>query len=243
MGAFEGMVGALGCEGLQERAVRLRALRAPTGPQDNLARVAALLNEEDGFAEFRARWERPLLHAVFTAHPTFLLSPADSDAVAEAALADDPMAATVCTVPQAGPAVTLAYEHDEALAAIERAGAARDRINAVLLGHAQKRWPGRWLDFRPLPFRFASWVGYDMDGRTDISWSTSIAFRLAEKARRLASYTAALEAVVPEHAMLGTLRGAWAYAGELAAEFGALGGGPERLAACARRPEAGPRDL
>jgi hypothetical protein len=49
--------------------------------------VAALQSEEDGFAEFRNRWERPLLHAVFTAHPTFLLSPAESDAVAEAALA------------------------------------------------------------------------------------------------------------------------------------------------------------
>ena len=40
-----------------------------------------------------------------------------------------------------------------------------------------------------MPFRFASWVGYDMDGRTDISWHTSIAFRLAEKAERLARYT------------------------------------------------------
>ena len=208
LAAIEGLVAALECEGLQARAARLRALIAPTGPADNLARMAALLNEEDGFAEFRRRWERPLLHAVFTAHPTFLLSPAESDAVAEAALAEDPMAATVCQVPGASPQVTLDYEHDEALAAIERAGAARDRINAALLAHARARWPGRWLDFRPLPFRFASWVGYDMDGRTDISWSTSIAYRLQEKARRLEGYAAQLAAVVPDHALLATLRGA-----------------------------------
>ncbi|MFX8453439.1 hypothetical protein ABTL48_20810, partial [Acinetobacter baumannii] len=87
-----------------------------------------------------------------------------------AALADDPLAATVCAVPQAAPAITLEYEHGEALAAIERAARARDAINATLLDHARARWPGRWLDFRPLPFRFASWVGYDMDGRTDINW-------------------------------------------------------------------------
>lgn len=73
--AMEGLVAALECEGLQARAAKLRALIAPTDPAENLGRIAALLNEEDGFSEFRKRWERPLLHAVFTAHPTFLLSP------------------------------------------------------------------------------------------------------------------------------------------------------------------------
>ncbi|WP_298191833.1 phosphoenolpyruvate carboxylase [Novosphingobium sp.] len=233
LSAMESLVAALECEGLQARAARLRHLIAPTDPADNLARLAALLNEEDGFSEFRRRWERPLLHAVFTAHPTFLLSPAESDAVAEAALADDPMAATVCQVPGAAPKVTLDYEHAEVLAAIERAGAARDRINAALLAHARTRWPGRWLDFRPLPFRFASWVGYDMDGRTDISWSTSLAYRLAEKARRLEGYAAQLAAVVPDHALLGTLRGAAAHAAEMADRFTGLGAEPEALAAAA----------
>jgi phosphoenolpyruvate carboxylase len=233
LSAMESLVAALECEGLQARASRLRALVAPTDRQENLGRIAALLNEEDGFAEFRRRWERPLLHAVFTAHPTFLLSPAESDAVAEAALADDPMAATVCQVPGAAPKVTLDHEHAEALAAIERAGAARDRINAALLAHARVRWPGRWLDFRPLPFRFASWVGYDMDGRTDISWSTSVAYRLQEKARRLESYGAQLAAVRPEHALLVTLRGAAAHAADMAARFTGLGAEPEALAAAA----------
>ncbi|OYU35582.1 phosphoenolpyruvate carboxylase [Novosphingobium sp. PASSN1] len=233
LGAMEALVAALECEGLQARASKLRGLIAPTDPAENLARIAALLNEEDGLSEFRRRWERPLLHAVFTAHPTFLLSPAESDAVAEAALADDPMAATVCQVPGAAPKVTLDYEHDEALAAIERAGAARDRINAALLAHARARWPGRWLDFRPLPFRFASWVGYDMDGRTDISWSTSVAYRLMEKARRLESYGAQLAAVRPGHALIATLRGAAAHAADMAVRFTGLGAEPDALAAAA----------
>lgn len=233
LAAMESLVAALECEGLQARAAKLRGLIAPTDPAENLARLSALLNEEDGFSEFRKRWERPLLHAVFTAHPTFLLSPAESDAVAEAALAEDPMAATVCQVPGTGPKVTLDYEHAEALAAIERGGAARDRINAALLRHARARWPGRWLDFRPLPFRFASWVGYDMDGRTDISWSTSVAYRLQEKARRLEGYAAQLAAVVPDHKLLATLNGAAAHAAEMAALFTGLGAEPEALAAAA----------
>jgi len=203
--AIEALVAELECEALQTRAARLRNLVAPTDPDGNLDRIVALLREEDGFSEFRLRWERPLLHAVFTAHPTFLLTPGDSDAVATAALADDPRAATVCAVPGAGPAITLQFEHAEAMAAIERAATARDRINARLLSHARSRWPGRWLDFRPLPFRFATWVGYDMDGRTDIGWSTSILFRLHEKVRRLSSYAETLQAIDGGHLALATL--------------------------------------
>jgi hypothetical protein len=46
--------------------------------------------------------------------------------------------------------------------------------------------------------RFASWVGYDMDGRTDIGWQTCIRYRLEEKAERLASYAALLEEIAPD---------------------------------------------
>ena len=202
---IERLVAELECEALQSRAARLRTLLAPTEPAANLDRIVALLQEEDGFSEFRRRWERPMLHAVFTAHPTFLLTPGDADAVASAALNEDPRAATVCAVPGPGPAITLEFEHGEALTAIERAATARDAINTRLLAHARARWPGRWLDFRPLPFRFATWVGYDMDGRTDIGWSTSILFRLREKVRRLSSYAATLAAIKADHPALETL--------------------------------------
>ena len=221
--AIETLVAELECEALQTRAARLRSLVAPTEPGANLDRVVGLLCEEDGFSEFRRRWERPLLHAVFTAHPTFLLSPGDADAVAGAALSDDPRGTTLCAVEGPGPAITLDFEHAEAMGAIERAGIARDRINAHLLAHARARWPGRWLDFRPLPFRFASWVGYDMDGRTDIGWATSIRFRLQEKARRLDSYAEALAAIDGEHAALAGLIAGRDQAAAMADLFGQAG--------------------
>jgi phosphoenolpyruvate carboxylase len=108
---------------------------------------------------------------VFTAHPTFLLTPAQSEAVAAAASSDAPVDAGVCVVPAERPAVTLAHEHEQAMAAIAHAQDARDAIVARLLAHAQREWPEEWTAFAPLPFRFASWVGYDMDGRTDIGWA------------------------------------------------------------------------
>lgn len=221
------LVAELECDGLKARAKRLRTLLAPP------AAPAPLVGEDDDFVAFSARWGRPQLHAVFTAHPTFLLAPAQAEAVATAASSDDDDAA--CAVPSTRTAVTLDHEHKAAIAAMARAQDARDVIVARLLAEAQGRWPDEWRRLRPLPFRFASWVGYDMDGRTDIGWHTSIAFRLAEKAERLARYTARLESLDPAHRLLATLRPAAAFAAARAEDFAGDLSGAEALAAAANR--------
>ena len=213
---IEALVAELECDALKSRAARLGRLLAPTAIDENLAAFGDLLREEDGFDQFRARWERPLLHVVFTAHPTFLLTPAQADAVATAATTGDD---AVCTVPSNGPAITLGFEHEEVAQTIRTAAAARDRITAALLGHARARWPRRWLEFKPLPYRFATWVGYDMDGRTDIGWTTSLSYRMREKAWRLEGYADQLAAIDADHVLLGTLRGAQAYSASMADRF------------------------
>ncbi len=96
-------------------------------------------------------------------------------------------------------------------------------------------WPEEWHDLKPMPFRFASWVGYDMDGRTDIKWYDSIGFRLAEKAVRLERYVASLEAIDADHRLLAELRAATAYAQERADDFAGDLTDPERLSAAANR--------
>ncbi|MBI1403375.1 MAG: phosphoenolpyruvate carboxylase [Porphyrobacter sp.] len=223
------LVAALECEGLKTRAGRLRRLlAAPAG-------AASLAEPGEDFDAFAARWERPQLHAVFTAHPTFLLAPAQAAAVAAAASAAGEIDETACAAPAERPAVTLAFEHGEAMAAMARAQDARDVIVARLLTEAHERWPEDWRKLRPLPFRFASWVGYDMDGRTDIGWHTSIAFRLSEKAARLARYTAQLEAIDTGHKLLETLRPATAFAEARAADFAQDLSSAEALAEAANR--------
>jgi phosphoenolpyruvate carboxylase len=224
------LVAALECEGLKSRAGRLRRLLAPPA---NAA--APLAGEDEDFEAFAARWERPQLHAVFTAHPTFLLAPAQAAAVAEAASAPESSEDALCAAPPTPAPVTLAHEHDAAMAAMARAQDARDTIVARLLEEARTRWPDAWQTFRPLPFRFASWVGYDMDGRTDISWHTSIAFRLSEKAARLARYTAHLESIDAAHPLLATLRPATRFAEERARDFAADLSTADALAAAANR--------
>ena len=212
------LVAELECDGLMARAARLGRLIAPVDPDANAARLDALADAAD-FASFAARWSQPLAHVVFTAHPTFLLSRAQAAAVAAATASGDISTATACTAPHARDAITLDSEHADAMAALARAQTARDAINARLLSAARARWPLHWRTLAPLPLRFAHWVGYDMDGRTDISWTTSLRYRLAEKAARLAAYAAQLEQAAPDVAL--NLARASAYAAAMSARFGA----------------------
>jgi phosphoenolpyruvate carboxylase len=237
------LIAELECDALRSRAERLRRLVAPVGLEANAEALDADLAAPD-FAAFRARWEHPQLHAVFTAHPTFLLTPAQSESVAAAASREEEVDAGVCAVPAERPKITLAHEHEQAMAAIGRAQAARDAIVGRVLRHAQREWPREWSTLAPLPFRFATWVGYDMDGRTDIGWAQSVGFRLAEKAERLDRYAAALEAIDADHSLLGELRPAAAFATARAKDFAADLSDPAALSAAANRLTADdPRKL
>ncbi|MCT2559497.1 phosphoenolpyruvate carboxylase [Tsuneonella sp. YG55] len=224
------MIAELECSGLKSRAERLRRL---VDPASAAARLARIVDEEDDFDAFAARWSHPQLHAVFTAHPTFLLPPAQSDAVAAAASGPDGIDEGVCVVAGERPAITLDYEHGRAMRAIGHAQDARDRIVHDLLAAARDRWPDRWTEVDPLPFRFATWVGYDMDGRTDIKWHTSIAYRLAEKAMRLARYAGTLEEIAPDHELVGVLRRAGDHAARHAEAFSHDLADPAALSAAA----------
>lgn len=228
----ETMIAELECEALANRASRLRRMVEPVDGATNAKAIDASF-ETDDFEAFRARWERPQLHAVFTAHPTFLLTPEQTDNVARAAV--EGTAIDPACVGGERPAITLKYEHERAMRAIAHAQDARDAIVARVLDHARKTWPDKWLELQPLPFRFATWVGYDMDGRTDITWSASIAFRLAEKAERLARYTQSLAEIDPDHRLLRELRPATAYARERAQDFTADLSDPAALSVAANR--------
>lgn len=229
----ETLVAELECDALHSRSERLRRLVAPVSPDTNLNAVAALT--DDDFESYRDRWERPQIHAVFTAHPTFLMSPAQSDAVAHSASQEGPIDDSACVASASRPPVTLDYEHDRAMRAIANAASARDRISTRILAEAAARWPDRWRELKPLPFRFATWVGYDMDGRTDIGWHVSIGFRLSEKADRLARYVKTLETIDAAHPMLDQLRRAHAWSAERARDFSGDLSRPEALSAAADR--------
>jgi len=230
--ALETLVEELECASLNARSTRMRALVIPSGSD---SAVTASHRADEDFEAFQKHWETPHLHAVFTAHPTFLMTPAQTRAVADAATDGSDIACARKLDGANRPKVSLDYEHAEAMAAIAHAQTARSSIVREAFEHAYHCWPNQWKAMRPLPFRFATWVGYDMDGRTDIAWYTSIRFRLSEKAERLERYADELATINGSHALIAALKTGAQHASSSAKDFAGDLSEPEALSNAANR--------
>ncbi len=193
IGALSAAAGVLGDEAFEDRAREFHERRA-----DGRDLGEALTGlAEKGFDAFRETVERARAGIVFTAHPTFALGAAKRELIARFP-GDDETAlkawredlAALSTAEKDD--ITLRYEHEEARKAIENAQAALHTLNAAIIETARKTFPRRWASLRPNPVSIASWVGYDLDGRSDIHWGESIRIRISEKAAQLRRYEAAL---------------------------------------------------
>jgi len=147
----------------------------------------------NGFDAFKRWAETPGQGIVLTAHPTFSLSRdirktlgaiASSDGDAVEALTET--LKTHPYLPKRAP--TLIEEHEDTQATLARIQGALNKLNAVVLDVAAKHFPKKWTSLTPHLADAYSWVGYDIDGRTDISWGDALRLRLSEKRDQLSRY-------------------------------------------------------
>lgn len=189
---------------LDERAGHFREQHAGAVPNAGWAPVRARLKAlaAEGFDAFRTAVETPTGGIVFTAHPTFALSWALR--LAFAAYVTKPgareRAALKKLIREDGRlwnrSITLDGEHSEAQDALRHAAEAQAVYASQVVEMAREAFPGAWQSLRPALPTIASWVGYDLDGRTDIPWFRSVQLRLGEKAEQLSRYASALETIV-----------------------------------------------
>ena len=146
------------------------------------------------FAAFKQMFERPQFGVVFTAHPTFAMSSELRrllvDLIETPDLASDAdFQKRLSLVPHRPDGeITLASEQAEAQSALRFSAEARRALHQVLLEEARDHYPDDWVDFTPNILTLNSWVGYDLDGRTDIRWNNSLQFRLIEKRAQLSRH-------------------------------------------------------
>ncbi|MCC5997004.1 MAG: phosphoenolpyruvate carboxylase [Oceanicaulis sp.] len=184
-------------KGLAARAAALARLHAGGLSGEAEVEVRGRLNAlaKQGFEAFREAVSRRRGGVVFTAHPTFALSRTVRAALAEAAAEGAPeRLAGQGLIHGPDSDVSLLSEHADALAAIDAARGALTALNRLVLETARGAFPDRWRSLDPDIISLASWVGYDLDGRTDIHWGRSIAFRLQEKSSQLNRYASLIEA-------------------------------------------------
>ncbi len=192
---IEALVKTVSDEGAIARA---RRLRHRSGADDFKAlqtriRDIAETHAKAGLDAFRAWVETPGQGIVLTAHPTFSLSRDIRNTLgAIASSADgkfDKHTQTLKThpyLPKRAP--TLLEEHEDTQATLTRIQCAIDRMNREVLEVAAKHFPDDWTTLTPHLVDAYSWVGYDIDGRTDISWGDALRLRLSEKRDQLARY-------------------------------------------------------
>ena len=211
-GALEQLVQYLSAEGFVDRARRFGRYLGETDPEVNERRLrdaftALTRGGEDGtpgslpFESFQTRVEDELFGIVTTAHPTFSLSGELMRALAALATGRNtdgsllsPKTATglvdlACREehrPDRG--LDLLREHELSLEAIDNAQIALRRAYGILLEVARTAYPDRWTELTPRLITVATWVGYDLDGRSDIRWTDTLFKRLKVQRRQLAHY-------------------------------------------------------
>lgn len=203
---IEALVKLISDESAVRRARRLhyRAGVAPEAALDEVTRELAASKTAEGFSAFKAWAETAGQAIVLTAHPTFSLSSEVRDTLGEIATAGsgDCGAQTehLKTLPflqKAAP--TLQEEHADTQAAISRIQDAMCKVNGVILKVAAAAFPDQWTELTPCLTKLYSWVGYDIDGRTDIGWADAIRLRLSEKHAQLLRYRQSVESINLSH--------------------------------------------
>ena len=136
---------------------------------------------------------KPVYHAVFTAHPVFALEK-DTSAILSQAASDNKMGTMPEDAYRPRNSITLQDEHSEAMQALGNARTAIRSLHHSILTAKRVAGDASWRDVLPVMCAVSTWVGYDLDGRSDITWLDSFALRLVEKQMALDLYHAELSA-------------------------------------------------
>ena len=171
----------------------------------SLIRATAYANgDQEGallpFEQFAMHWQKARHGVVFTAHPTFLMSEELREILvtlidSHGVVSPDTHDALRQVRHRPDAKIRLSDEHRQAQKAIANAQKAVAHLVEIVLEVARELYPQDWHELSPCPAAVNSWVGYDMDGRTDIKWYHSIRFRLEEKRTQLERHAAAIREV------------------------------------------------
>lgn len=202
-------------------------------PEENDAKIRSvfegLARNADGvlvpFKDFQTAIDQETLGIVFTAHPTFALEASLYRDMAQLATGRDAgghkishngLEALQDNVASRthGPDqnISLSSEFALSIEAIRQFAAAISRVREIALEVAADLYPENWTSLSPRVLTVSSWVGFDLDGRSDIGWADSMIARLRSALHAIDRYItvindiAAMPASTPAHNDLELLK-------------------------------------
>ncbi|MEM1380386.1 MAG: phosphoenolpyruvate carboxylase [Pseudomonadota bacterium] len=179
----EAMISVLSADAALARQKRGEAYLENAGTLSEAVRL--LIGDAATADEIAERTARPVETVVFTGHPTFSMGPEGGGALRGGV----PIERATETRAQ----ISLDDEHCEAVRALRSAAQAVVQTSAATLHAAREQIGDGFRELLPCPIGLATWVGYDLDGRQDISWTRIFRHRLIEKASALGDYCERLQ--------------------------------------------------
>jgi phosphoenolpyruvate carboxylase len=179
-----------GAKMLHRKLVNMTGQWQSISRADNIDRLSTIIDalafnyagEKRDFHEFQALIEDEVAGFVVTAHPTFAMS---KEAWAYAQDFMNGLPKSIKTPPsddevmQVHPdtSPTLHEELEYAKVALTNMRRALRTLYKVVFDRAAVLYPNEYRQLKPSLATIASWVGFDLDGRTDIDWSLGLLFR------------------------------------------------------------------
>jgi phosphoenolpyruvate carboxylase len=215
LAAIEQLVQCLTTESFVRRAARLGRYLGESDGAANRATVRRLIeglaHEPESrqpvpFETFRTRVESERFGIVITAHPTFALAHELRLLLTELALENGEgspgrparLAAIGQREHRPDRPLDLEEEHRQSVDALVNLHGALAQVYELVFEVAEALYPDRWTELSPRLVTFASWVGYDLDGRSDIPWTATFAKRLKVQILQLERYRTAARALRAE---------------------------------------------
>jgi phosphoenolpyruvate carboxylase len=194
-------VNKLTFDGLKTRARQLSSYIGSCSEEENTNELKSIFRslaykngELISFSEFEKSFNTIIYGFVFTAHPTFTMPMEQATALAgytamiSNADHSGSLEALKNTLALENKPLSLDEESDFCLKALDNLHTAFNHMFQALFEVSSELYPNEWSAFTPQLCSIATWVGFDMDGRKDIFWATTLEKRINLQVRQLTSY-------------------------------------------------------
>ena len=92
--------------------------------------------------------------------------------------------------------ISLDFEHNLSIVSLKNLQLSLKSFYKIIISVTKQIYPSDYRNIKPTIFKLHTWVGYDVDGRGDISWSNTFSKRLKVKIEQLKLYLASIENIL-----------------------------------------------
>ena len=206
--ALEALIQRLAVGSLGFRADRLKNYMGSVSEEENSKSIHKIIkslafkkNQKISFHDFNEKLQKETFGIVLTAHPTFGMTHQIMINLAKLAtnknekgkkISDSELKSIIKDIfkteqkPEKN--ISLDFEHELSIIALKNLQYALRSFFKIVVNVTKEIFPNEYFEIMPQIFRLHTWVGYDVDGRGDISWSNTFSKRLKIKLEQLLEY-------------------------------------------------------